>query len=181
MIHRTFSFYYRELVEVVDHALLVLEDEGIDHLHVGLLATKLDEVGQILQALCHHDERAGGVMRRCLGDEPKMPRVEDGRTQKAEEDEAGHDPSPHQPFLRPARHHLPLQAAANVPQCPTRNRKDALEGQDPFQGSLSLYFGQASADIKMDSLISSKITRRNSALAHASPPGSILEGFNYED
>ena len=45
----------------------------------------------------------------------------------------------------------------------------------------SFYFGQASADIKMDSEISSRITRRNSALVHASPPGSILEGFNWKE
>ena len=49
-----------------------------------------------------------------------------------------------------------------------------LESQrTPFR-----YFGHASADIKIDSLISSRMTRRNSALVQASPPGSILEGFN---
>jgi hypothetical protein len=33
----------------------------------------------------------------------------------------------------------------------------------------------------MDSEISSRITRRNSAFVHASPPGSILEGFNCKE
>ena len=42
------------------------------------------------------------------------------------------------------------------------------------------YLGQASADIKIDSVISSKICKRNSALAQASPPGSIFDGFNYK-
>ena len=44
------------MVEENDHPLLVLEDERVDDLHVGLLDAKLDQVGQILQALGDHHQ-----------------------------------------------------------------------------------------------------------------------------
>ena len=55
---------YREMIQKDDHPLLVLEDEGVDDLHVGLLDAELDQVGQVLQTLCDHDERSGGSRRR---------------------------------------------------------------------------------------------------------------------
>jgi len=41
--------------------------------------------------------------------------------------------------------------------------------------------GQASEDIKMDSVMSSRTWSRNSALAHASVADSILLGFSSQD
>ena len=52
------------MIQKDDHALLVLENERVDHLHVSLLAAELDQVGQVLQALGDHHQGPHG----CWGD-----------------------------------------------------------------------------------------------------------------
>ena len=44
------------MVKKDDHSLLVFEYEGVDDLHVGLLAAELDEVGEVLQTLGDHHQ-----------------------------------------------------------------------------------------------------------------------------
>ena len=63
---------YRKVVQEDDHALLVLEDERVDDLHVGLLDPELDEVGQVLEALGDHHQGAGGRGRRRVGDQVEL-------------------------------------------------------------------------------------------------------------
>ena len=46
---------YRKMIQKDNHSLFVFEYEWVDNLHVGLLAAKLDEVGEVLQALGYHD------------------------------------------------------------------------------------------------------------------------------
>ena len=43
------------MIQKDNHSLFVFEYEWVDNLHVGLLAAKLDEVGEVLQALGYHD------------------------------------------------------------------------------------------------------------------------------
>ena len=106
------------MVQKYDHPLLVLEYEGIDHLHVALLDTKLHKIGQILQALGNHDERPGRGGRRRVGDQVELSGVQDGGAQQAEEDEAGHGSGLNEPLVGPLLHDVPLEAVADVPQCP---------------------------------------------------------------
>lgn len=65
------------MIEEDDHALLVLEDEGIDDLHVGLLDPELDEVGQVLEALGDHHQRACRGGRRRVGDQIELRKKEE--------------------------------------------------------------------------------------------------------
>lgn len=104
------------MVQENDHPLLVLEYEGVDDLHVGLLGPELHQVCQVLQALCDHDERPRRGGRRRVGEQVELPRVEDGRAEEAEENEAGDGARLHQALVRPLGHHVALEAAANVPE-----------------------------------------------------------------
>ena len=103
------------MVEKDDHSLLVLEDERVHDFHVALLDAELDQVGEVLQALGHHDERAVGGGRGRLRDEVELARVEDGGAQEAQEDEAGDGAGLDEPLVRPLRGHVALEAVADVP------------------------------------------------------------------
>ena len=105
---------YREVIEKDDHPLFVLKNEGIDDLHVALLDAELDEVGEVLQALGHHDEGAVGGGRGRLRDEVELARVEDGGAQETQEDEAGDGASLHESLVRPLHGHVALETVADV-------------------------------------------------------------------
>ena len=104
------------MVEKDDHSLLVLEDERVHDFHVALLDAELDEVGEVLQALGHHDERAVGGGRGRLRDEVELARVQDGGAQEAQEDEAGDGAGLDEPLVRPLGGHVALEAVADVPE-----------------------------------------------------------------
>ena len=108
------------MIEKDDHSLFVLEDERIDDFHVALLDAELDEVGEVLQALGHHDEGAVGGGRRRLRDEVELARVEDGGAQEAEEDEARDGASLDESLVRPLDGHVALETIADVPACVPR-------------------------------------------------------------
>ena len=103
------------MIEKDDHSLFVLEDERIHDFHVALLDAELDEVGEVLQALGHHDEGSVGGGRGRLRDEVELARVEDSGTQEAEEDEAGDGASLDEPLVRPLDGHVALETVAYVP------------------------------------------------------------------
>ncbi len=43
------------MIKKDNHSLFVLEYERVDNLHVWFFATKLDKVGEVLEALGYHD------------------------------------------------------------------------------------------------------------------------------
>ena len=47
----------RQVIQEDNHPFFVLEYERVHHLHVGLLAAKLDQICQILQTFCNHHQR----------------------------------------------------------------------------------------------------------------------------
>ena len=106
---------YRQVIEIDDHSLFVLEDERIHNFHVALLDAELDEVGEVLQALGHHDEGAVGGGRGRLRDEVELTRIEDGGTQEAKEDEPGDSASLDESLVRPLDGHVALETVADVP------------------------------------------------------------------
>ena len=106
---------YRQVIEEDDHPLLVLEDEWVHDLHVALLDAELDEVGEVLEALGHHDEGAVGGGRGRLRDEVELSWVEDGGAQEAEENEAGDGAGLDESLVWPLDGHVALKAIAYVP------------------------------------------------------------------
>eukprot|EP01136_Pigoraptor_vietnamica_P021709 Opistho-1_new@72105 len=80
----------RELVDVTLHLGLVLLDELVDVLHVGLLPAKLDEVCEVLQALGHKSERALCVFGGVVAHHVEQLGIENGRAEEPEENEAAH-------------------------------------------------------------------------------------------
>ena len=42
------------MIKKDDHPLLILEDEGVDDLHVGFLPPELHQICQVLQTLSDH-------------------------------------------------------------------------------------------------------------------------------
>lgn len=78
------------------------------------LSAKLDEVRQILEALGHHYEAARCRRTRLFADEAELSRVEQGRTEQPEEDEARDDPRSNKSLAWPLCHHRLLKTSADV-------------------------------------------------------------------
>lgn len=79
---------HRKVVQKDNHPLLVLEDERVDHLHVGLLGPELYQICQVLQAFCNHDQGSGGCRRWRVRDQVELPRVQDCGAKQPQEDES---------------------------------------------------------------------------------------------
>ena len=45
---------YRHVIQKHNHPLLVLQDERVDDLHVGLFGSELNQVGQVLETFSDH-------------------------------------------------------------------------------------------------------------------------------
>lgn len=115
------------MIQKDNHPLFILKNEGIDHLHVRLLSSELNQISQILQTFGNHDQRPGGSRTRVVCDEIELSGVENGRTQQTEEDESGDGAGFHQTFVGPFGRHVALQAVANVSEIVISNSGSILE------------------------------------------------------
>lgn len=83
-------------------------------MELAYFATEFHQIGEVLQTFGHHDEAPGCGRTRLLGDEPELTRVQQGRAQKSQEDEARDYSSAHEALRGPFRDYRPLQARADV-------------------------------------------------------------------
>ena len=73
-----FVSYRREMIKKDNHPLFVLEDERVDHLHVGLLASKFNQICKILKTFSNHHQRSHGCRRYGFCQQPKGPGKRNG-------------------------------------------------------------------------------------------------------